>query len=136
MAKKKKVQSILENIDNYEQSLNACLCFIHIYFWDEERSSIDDSVDYYIGKEFKDKNNEKVTPDINIECNDELGLIIEHKNSFPREQEKWRSTFKQIKNYDQELNGWEKKKKNFPHNLILFINRSKIFKKSEKIYRR
>jgi len=103
------VKNTLEDIDNYEQSLNATLAVIHLYRYDRSSSSIDSSIKKWFGKEM---NPGEVTPDVLIQLSEKRGVIIELKRSFPRnsdgtDRDLWEEDFKQLKSYDADLTGWE-----------------------------
>lgn len=104
---KETIQKAREQVDNYEQAVNACLTLIHVYKWDETNNQPDGNVIYWIGKEFIPGN---VTPDIALQLSRERGLIIELKQSLPKsnseEKDFWKERFEQIKKYDVQLKGW------------------------------
>ena len=79
-----KVKGILEEINNYEQSLNACLSFIHIYKWDEKEGKPDNNILYWIGKAY---NPGKITPDITMQLSIDKGLVVELKPFLPINEE-------------------------------------------------
>src|SRR3989338_9913937 len=73
---KNKVVEILDDIDDYEQSVNACLTIIHIYKWDDTNSRPDGTIINHIGKSY---NPGGVTPDVTIQLSEKRGLVIELK---------------------------------------------------------
>jgi hypothetical protein len=104
-----KTTKVLDEIDNYEQSLNACLTFIHIYKWDETEKKPSQEVKHNIGKKYSPND---VTPDITIQLSDERGLVVELKESLPQNNDVgnidvWKEKFDQVKKYDVRLDGWE-----------------------------
>lgn len=125
-----KVKGILEEIDNYEQSLNACLSFIHIYKWDEKEGKPDNSILYWIGKAY---NPGKITPDITMQLSIDKGLVVELKPFLPINEEghidKWKKEFKQLKKYDQQLEGWETTNKKVGQQELILITNQKIVKR-------
>src|SRR3989338_98952 len=104
---KNKVVEILDDIDDYEQSVNACLTIIHIYKWDDTNSRPDGTIIHHIGKSY---NPGGVTPDVTIQLSEKRGLVIELKGSLPKneseEKDFWKEKFDQIKKYDKQLEGW------------------------------
>lgn len=102
------IQKVLEHIDNYEQSVNACLTFIHIYKWDDRTNAPDGDVLFWIGKEYEPGS---LTPDITIQLSKSRGLVIELKESLPKNDSKkkdlWSDNFTQIQGYDAQLKGWK-----------------------------
>ena len=103
----KEVNKVLEKIDDYEQSIHACLSLTHIYKWDEEAKKVDLNVAHWIGKEFSPNS---LTPDIGLQLTNKRGLVVELKESLPQngdnENDYWRDSFQQLKKYDSELVGW------------------------------
>ena len=102
------VQKTLEDVDNYDQSVNATLAVLHLYKFDDSLKLIDQSIKSWFGKKMKPGD---ITPDLLIQLNDKRGVIIELKRSFPKNDKKgndlWQEEFTQIKTYDQNLRGWE-----------------------------
>lgn len=102
------IQKVLEHIDNYEQSVNACLTFIHIYKWDERTKSPTSNVLYWIGKDYEPGS---LTPDITLQLSKDRGLVVELKESLPKNDSKekdiWNDNFTQIQGYDAQLKGWK-----------------------------
>lgn len=105
---KEGVRRVLEEINDYEQSLNVCLTFIHIYKWDDRSNKPDGTILYWIGKEY---NPGGITPDVTLQLTHDRGLVVELKESLPREnpegRDNWEKKFSQLKRYDTELEGWE-----------------------------
>jgi hypothetical protein len=123
-----KVQKVLEEVDNYEQSINACLTFIHIYKWDEKNNRPDVNILHWIGKEYLPGN---VTPDITLQLSKERGIVVELKESLPqnnyKEEDYWKEKFEQIKNYDIQFEGWEtENKKVIQQELVLIVDQKLV----------
>ena len=74
-----KLDKIIEEVDNYEQSVNATLATLHLYKFDDETKKIDKNIKSWFGKKMKP---EDLTPDLIIQLNDKRGIIIELKRSL------------------------------------------------------
>jgi len=134
------IKKALEDVDNYEQAVNACLTFIHIYRWDDAKNRPDNEVLHCIGKLYTPGD---VTPDITLQLSTIRGLVVELKRSFPQNSEikdYWKDNFDELKKYDVQLVGWEtpNKKVNqqelilivdqkFTRKIIDYIEKNKIF---------
>lgn len=81
------VQKILEEVDNYEQAINASLSFIHIYKWDEENERPNEKVKFWLGKGYNNGEN-NLTPDITIQLNGLRGIVegVEERLIFNTEE--------------------------------------------------
>ncbi|MBU4502278.1 MAG: hypothetical protein KKA79_06785 [Nanoarchaeota archaeon] len=102
------VDSILDGIDNYDQSVNASLALVHLFIWDDSTEDVDSSVHFWFGRKFEPGG---VTPDILIQLDGSKGIITELKRSFPQVdaegEDLWAEEFDQLKRYDKELVGWD-----------------------------
>ena len=125
-----KIRKVLEDIDNYEQSVNASLTFIHIYKWDDKKNEPIGEVLYWIGKEFKPGD---VTPDIAIQLTDDRGLILELKESLPKnnseDNDYWKEKFDNIKKYDAQLEGWHTKNSKVNQQELVLLVDQKLSRK-------
>jgi hypothetical protein len=126
----REVSKVLEKIDDYEQSIHACLSLIHIYKWDEELKKVDPDVLHWIGKEF---NPGELTPDVGLQLTDKRGLVVELKESLPQngdnENDYWRDSFDQLKKYDSELEGWDTPSKKIENQELIFLTAQKFSRK-------
>jgi len=125
------IERMLDDVDNYTQSLNASLCFIHIFIWDKENNRVYSDVKYFIGKAYQPND---ITPDITLLLPNRRGLIVECKRSISRNEDssrdEWQKIIDQLKKYDDTLTGWDTSGGNVDQQeLILLINQkySKIF---------
>src|SRR3989338_8785073 len=116
------VQKTLEDVDNYDQSVNATLAVLHLYKFDDSLKTIDQSIKSWFGKKMKPGD---ITPDLLIQLNNERGVITELKRSFPKNdkggKDLWEDEFKQIKDYDQDLEGWETKTKKIKEQDLILL---------------
>lgn len=125
------VKKVIENINDYEQSLQASLAFIHLYKWDQQTSKIRQNVIHYFGKVF---NPGSVTPDISILLDNKRGIVIEVKSSLPRNESNenndlWIDIIEQLSKYDKKLKGWETDNKNVSQQeLVLLMNQKFVVK--------
>lgn len=125
METKTKLDEELDEVDNYEQAINASLALIHIYSWDVSSGKSLATTLHWLGKEY---NPGKVTPDITLQLSSDRGIVIELKESLPRNdgtnpRDLWAAKFEQIKKYDVELVGWDtKSKKVKEQELVLLVN--------------
>jgi hypothetical protein len=124
------LQRALEKVNDYEQSLNACLTFIHIYRWDDLGNKPDNSVLYWIGKEYGP---DGVTPDITLQLTHDRGLVVELKESLPKRhpegRDYWKGTFDQLKNYDACLEGWETESRRVGQQELVLIVDQKLVRR-------
>ncbi len=105
-------KDFLREIDNYEQTIIAIICFTHILRWDDDNSNFKDDSYYYIGRKMDTTNNNRikpnntVRPDLVVQINNEYGIVCEAKSSFPKNRNHWREDFEQLEKYDDDLIGW------------------------------
>ena len=53
-------KDFLREIDNYEQTIIAIICFTHILRWDDDNSNFKDDSYYYIGRKMDTTNNNRI----------------------------------------------------------------------------
>jgi hypothetical protein len=100
---------VLEEIDNYEQTVNALLAFISVVAWDSQNKCLRPDYPFAIGRRMAPKGKKakrEVTPDVVIQLNKDYGIVAEAKQSLPQDNTYWRSTLDQLKSYDGHLIGW------------------------------
>ncbi len=123
----KQVEKILDQIDNYRQTVGAIVALgsILIRYY---------NATFKIGHRLKPSSNNRiqqtddVTPDV-VSQGNELNLIAEVKKSFPRDEDRWLTDLKQIEKYDDELTNWVKNDvKTHDLMLITHLSRSIQFK--------
>jgi hypothetical protein len=122
------IKRAIEDVDNYEQSVLAAACFIHIYKWDNTTKRIFDDVCHWIGKEYTTTQG-AVTPDITLQLANDRGLVVELKPKLPQDETHWGDAFKQLKNYDTALSGWKTDSGKVNQQELVLITDQKISKK-------
>ncbi len=124
---KESMQKALEEINDYEQSLNACLTFIHIYKWDDRSNEPDENVLHWIGKEYSPGG---VTPDVTLQLTNDRGLVVEIKESLPKRhpegKDNWKKQFDRLKKYDTQLEGWETESRRVAQQELVLIVDQKL----------
>lgn len=130
------IQKSREEIDDYLQTIHAIVGFINFFIYDPDTKKKKDDVVVFQGRRFvpsleksinqKGEKVNYVTPDICILLPSKNGILGEVKKSFPRDQEKWFKTFKQMQSYDDDLTGWPSidEKVNF-HDIVLLLHQSR-----------
>jgi hypothetical protein len=121
-----KVQKTLEDVDNYEQSVNATLATLHIYKYDDTTKKIDASIKSWFGKKM---NPGEITPDLLIQLDEQRGIITELKRSLPKnegDKDLWKEEFDQLKKYDSDLKGWETPNKKITEQDLILLTSQKI----------
>jgi hypothetical protein len=99
-----KVEKLLDEMDNYRQTVGAILALgtILIRYYDAT---------FRVGRKLNPspqnrvQNHDEITPDI-LAQGKELNLIGEVKKSFPQEEDWWLKDLKQIEKYDDDLTNW------------------------------
>ena len=124
---KNSLQKIKEFNDNYSNTIQAIVGFMHIYKYElKKEKNID--VKLFQGRKF-DKENDKenfATPDIGILINEKSGVIGEVKNSFPKDTSLWKEDFLQLLQYDDNLIGWPVKDEIIPlYDIVLLVQDSR-----------
>jgi len=124
------IRELKDRNDNYENTINALLCFISLTTW-EGNHRIPNSC-YSFGRRMttSDSNvispNQDVKPDCVIQVSDDLGFIIEAKISLPADESHWLRILNQIKKYDDDLLGWwTDNERIINHSVFLFLHMSR-----------
>jgi hypothetical protein len=124
---KNSLQKIKEFNDNYSNTIQAIVGFMHIYKYEfKKEKNID--VKLFQGRKFnKENDNENfVTPDIGILVDEKSGVIGEVKNSFPKNTSLWKEDFLQLLQYDDNLIGWPIKDEVIPfYDIVLLVHDSR-----------
>jgi hypothetical protein len=97
---------------------------MNFYRYDELSNSFRNDVKVFQGRKLKiDGTEREVTPDIGILEPSNNGVIGEVKRSFPKDKELWKTTFEQLKKYDNELIGWPNENGKVKlHDVVLLTN--------------
>jgi hypothetical protein len=104
------IKEIKEKIENYISTIHVSQAFISLVTWKDNR--VTDGTHYSFGRRMNtsDQNrispNELVTPDIVIQCQPDLGYIVEVKKTLSKDNREWENVSKQIIKYDDLLTGW------------------------------
>ncbi|TKJ23606.1 MAG: hypothetical protein CEE43_02795 [Promethearchaeota archaeon Loki_b32] len=107
------IKKILENIDNYKQTLEAIICFSHVIRWDDENMDFKSNTYSFIARRMDTSKVNRINPentiipDLVLQLNEEYGILSEAKISFPRNREHWKDDFEQLQKYDDDLKGWK-----------------------------
>ena len=124
---KDNITKILEEVDNYEQSLNASLTFIHIFKWNTKKNAVEEAVDFWIGNQYEPG---EVTPDITIQLSQSRGIVTELKKSIPKNDDasidKWKPITDQLAKYDVPLVGWNTPSKKVDEQELVFLIDQKL----------
>ncbi len=132
-----RLYDLLDKINNYEQTINAIICFSHVLRWEEvdgERSFRPNSY-YSIGRRMDTSPSNrinpenKVTPDLIVELNENYGIVCEVKKSLPRNRAYWNKTINQLIKYDDDLKGWITENEYIQRSDVVFLihNDIKVF---------
>jgi hypothetical protein len=120
---------LINEIDNYTDTVFATLAFAHECRWNDSTKSIDAAVQVGLGRPMVGVQGREITPDIVIQRRPNLGTIAEVKHTFPPEREIARrdEIFRQLKNYDVDLKGWWTPSKSIEdHDLVLLTHFSHV----------
>lgn len=130
------IREIKDRNDDYENTINALLCFISLTTWEGNQRRPNSY--YSFGRRMTTSTsnvispNQDITPDSVIQVLDDLGFIVEAKISLPADENLWGGILNQIKKYDDDLIGWWTQDEHINnHNVILLLHmsRSVSFKK-------
>jgi hypothetical protein len=131
MPQDSRLQKILNEVEDYEETVIAIVTFSHEVCWDRINKLTMPNSLFMIGRRMgridANKNKEHaLTPDIVIQLNNNYGIVAEVKKNFPSEKSHWGDTFEQISSYDANLIGWatiDESIKNYDLSLLTHITR-------------
>lgn len=111
MPKDERLRKILNEVEDYEETVIAIIAFSHEVRWDRETKQTLPNSLFMIGRRMgridpTENSEHALTPDIVIHLNNSYGIIAEVKKKFPSERSHWGKTFEQINRYDKDLIGW------------------------------
>jgi len=127
-----KVNKTIEKIDNYNQTLEAMICFSHILRWDDEKEEFKPNSYSFIARNMGTSENNRITPkneitpDLIVQLDGNYGIVCEAKKSFPQNRNLWKSNFNQLQKYDDELKGWKTSKEYIKTSDIVLLTHYKI----------
>lgn len=116
MSKPSPIETLLDKVDNYTQTVGAIIALGHILKHDYNG-------EYKIGPKFQTSaanrisRDTEVTPDIAGQTQT-MSIVGEVKKSFPENQDHWEDDIKQLEKYDDVLTGWPLKPVS-DHDIIL-----------------
>lgn len=131
MPQDSQLRKILNEVEDYEETVIAIVTFSHEVCWDNKNIRVMPDSLFMIGRRMGKidtyKNKEyTLTPDIVIQLNKNYGIVAEVKKNFPSEKSHWDDTFDQICSYDTDLVGWvtaDEKIRNYDLALLTHITR-------------
>jgi hypothetical protein len=129
-------QQILDEIDDYSDSVFAIIGFANFYRFDDVAKVMRDDVLVFQGRRLtpspakavnSDGNPvEFVTPDVGVLLSTNAGVLAEVKKSFPAEEQYWLDDFKQLMAYDDDLTGWPSMSGTVTtHDVVLLLHQSR-----------
>jgi hypothetical protein len=129
-------QRILDAVDDYQDTVFAIIGFANFYRFDDETRKMRDDVLVFQGRKLtpsaakavNDEGNpvEWVSPDVGILLPGGSGVLGEVKKSFPADEQRWFSDFKQLMGYDDDLSGWPSSTGTVPqHDVVLLVHWSR-----------
>jgi hypothetical protein len=124
------VSKLKDEVDNYEQTVHATISFNHLIRWDETLNGDGGFIPgsyFYIGRKMDTSAdnsispNNRVTPDIVLQCDATYGIVGEVKKSLPMNREYWRKFVDQLIKYDDNLKGWHTADENLDKSDIVLL---------------
>jgi len=111
MPKDDRLRKILNEVEDYEETVNAIIAFSHEVRWDRGNTRIVSGSLFMIGRRMGKIDPAKASehalaPDIVIQLDSRYGVVAEVKKRIPLERSYWDETFEQINKYDEDLIGW------------------------------
>jgi hypothetical protein len=123
-----------DKINDYEQTVNAILSFAAFIVHDGESSR--PGSEFGIGRRMTTScdnhisPNAEITPDLIAQKSEEYGIVAEVKKGLDRNDSNWISHVKQLRKYDDELEGWWTKNQKISHSdsvMLIHQSRSRPF---------
>jgi hypothetical protein len=106
------VKRLLNEIDNYQLTLEGCLAFCNEACWNAQAGDFVPEFIYSLGRRMKtsDRNavspNTDVTPDLLVQLGDAYGIVGEAKPTVRDDENRLRELRDQLEKYDDDLMGW------------------------------
>lgn len=131
-----KHRDVLDEIDNYQTTVQAILGFVNFYRFDDDAKAFRSDVEIFQGRRFDPSPERKVKtigqqvayvcPDFAILVSKKAAVVGEVKKSFPKDQQHWEDDFGQVKSYDDDLAGWPtENEKVATHDLVMLVDQSR-----------
>jgi hypothetical protein len=116
-------------INDYTDTIFAIIGFAHLYLFDMATFKSRPEVKAFQGRRLiayedqskKRDNGKDVTPDFGIVIDNKLGILGEVKKNFPKDTDRALKEFKQLKQYDQSLIGWNTPKQIIQNQEIILL---------------
>ena len=129
---KEQTNKILEEIDNYRQTLEAIVSFSHVLRWDDNNKALKPNSYTFIARKMNTSEenranpNNEVNPDLIVQLNENYGIVVEVKKSFSKNKDYWEKNFSQLVKYDDKLKGWKTKNEYIDTSDIVLLTHYKI----------
>lgn len=119
--------------NDYDDTIHAIIGFVNLYFLDDETHEPRPAVKRFQGRHLSpspagERAGEPsvqpyVSPDLGVIIKDNRGILGEVKKNFPKEAERAKREFTQLKGYDQNLAGWPVANQQIQsHELVLLVH--------------
>ncbi|MDD5707697.1 MAG: hypothetical protein PHR35_17390 [Kiritimatiellae bacterium] len=106
------VKSMRQQIDTYNDTVDAIICLGHALIWDDGSKTFKKGAGYRLGRRMDTSQhnsvspNTQVTPDLVVVVTNDYGVIAEAKPSFHGSVGSRQAELKQLMKYDDDLCGW------------------------------
>jgi len=124
-----RADDILNDIDDYQDTVCAILGFVNFYRFDDDRRSFCSDVVVFQGRRLSrlDDPESEVTPDFGVVYSGDRGVLGEAKKSFPQDRMLWIDDLRQLVRYDDELLGWPTETERVAsHDIVLLTHLSRV----------
>jgi hypothetical protein len=127
------IANIKIDINNYVDTIYAIIGFAHIYLFDVSTHSLRKNVRAFQGRRLSSVSKisagnleeKEVTPDLGIVINNNKAIIGEVKKNFPKDDERALKIFRQLKQYDKSLTGWNTESQTIQsHEIVLLVHQT------------
>ncbi len=131
-------QALLNEIDNYQDTIFGILAFLNECGWSVGTKTMDPKLRFGLGRRMSTtpsntiSPNNEVTPDLVVQKGASFRLVSEAKHSWSPEAD-WDDSIKQIKKYDDKLGGWWNGNAGpeVSHDLVLLVHGSQAVRVSD-----
>jgi hypothetical protein len=110
-----KIRKLRQDIDNYDQTVDALVLFGHVLIWDDKLKAVRPSSKFSLGRRFDCSPKNRVnpsgeaTPDLSALFSATYGILAEAKISLKDSLEFHEDDLRQLMKYDDILTGWPTK---------------------------